>query len=116
MFESLTSNNFEHTELPFDTSGFEFKKLKDFKSDDHIRIYGFFTYKTKYGKAIALITDSCFLTLPGRFVGEKEFSADEKAAFWSGEYELTNIQPVSTKSGDSHTFEIKKIEAEIPFN
>ena len=117
MFESL-NKNFDKTELPFSTDGFEFKKLKNFTPDDHLRIYGFFVTSSDYGKTFNLITDSCYLSLPARYAEDGKFTSEEKSAFWSGEYEITNIHEIDSKRGKTFKFEIREIheKTDIPFN
>ena len=107
MFESLNNNLFESVEIPFTTDGFEFKKLKDLDPKGVYRIYGFFVSEGKMysGKIMSLITNNCFISLPARYV--EKFTSEEKSAFWSGKYSLTDIKKVVTKSGnDTYIFNI----------
>ena len=129
MFESLNNTSFEEVELPFSTDNFEFKKLKDLDPKGAYRIYGFFVSEGKKysGKIMSLITKECFISLPARYV--EKFTTEEKSAFWSGKYSLTDIKKVSTKSGnDTYVFNIIETNPEyeaptksgdtpdIPFN
>ena len=128
MFESLNNTSFEEVELPFSTDNFEFKKLKDLDPKGTYRIYGFFISEGKKysGKIMTLITPDCFISLPARYA--EKFTTEEKSAFWSGKYSLTDIKKVATKSGnDTYVFNVIKTNPEyeaptkadtpeIPFN
>ena len=75
---------------------------------------------------MSLITPDCYISLPARYV--EKFTSEEKSAFWTGKYSLTDIKKVATKSGiDTYVFNIietnpeyvapaKAETPEIPFN
>lgn len=58
--------------VPFDTSGFEFKKCADLKADTDYMVYGWFSSDGKYGKSYSLILSDCFLNLPKYMNGDMD--------------------------------------------
>ena len=83
------------------TDSFEYSHIRECAGED-VAVKGFFFTKGKKGRQVVVITDDCFLNMPGWAVEEFEDlqeDPDAVEAILNGELVLTNIREATTKDG-----------------
>lgn len=91
------------------TDNFEFRKLVNCCGDE-FRIFGFLKTHGKYGESVALVTPTCFISLPDRYVDVFDnLTTEEIEKIKSGIYMVRNIRPLTTRNGSTAIFDVDEV-------
>lgn len=106
MFDSL---NYRRTvKKDIDTTGMEFKGLKEF-CGTKIKVDGFFFTNGRYGQQVVVVGNGYLINMPGRATEQFEKIRDNEKmldAVLNGHLCIADIKMVSTKNGETTAYEL----------
>lgn len=109
MFDKLNTRRTVNKDI--DTTGMEFKALKEF-CGQQIKVDGFFFNTSEYGKQVVVVGNGYLINMPKRAVEQFEkIEASDKMikAMFEGHCLIDNIKMKETKNGTTTIFEFVDI-------